>query len=114
MSAALTFEQRLIEAVQDSVLKMAREGGLVMPEYSQRAKVPPAQLQALYDAIDWQRVRSLCLAQVEEKCADTMLNAMATEIATDIKQVLSNKELREEVRTFIRAGINRVAKAAAS
>lgn len=106
-----SFEQLLTEAVQQSVLKMAREGTLVLPDYSQRAKVPAAKMQELYDSIDWNRVRALCIAQVEERCADTMLNAMATEIATDIKQVLSNKELREEVRSFIRAGIQRVAKA---
>lgn len=106
-----TFEEQLVEAVQQSVLKTVREGGMVLPDYSQRAKIPPARLHELYESIDWTRVRALCIERIEERCADTMLNAMATEIATDIKQVLSNKELREEVRSFIRDGIRRVAQA---
>jgi hypothetical protein len=103
-----TFEQQLTEAVQQSVLKMVRDGNLVVPDYAARAKVPPAKVQELYDSIDWNRVRAVVMDRIEERCADSVLNNMATEMATDIKQVLSNKELREEVRSFIRAGIKRV------
>jgi hypothetical protein len=106
-----SFEQQLTEAVQQSVLKMIRDGNLIAPDYSSRPKVPPHKLQEVYDNIDWGRVRSLVMERVEERCADHLLNSMATEIATDVKQVLSNKELREEVRSFIRAGIKRVGKA---
>lgn len=109
-----TFEQQLTEAVQQSVLKMVRDGNLVVPDYAARAKVPAAKVQELYDSVDWNRVRAIVIERVEERCADSILNSMATEMATDIKQVLSNKELREEVRSFIRAGINRVAKSAQS
>jgi hypothetical protein len=107
----LTFEQQLTQAVQQSVLKMIREGNLVVPDYAARAKVPAAKVQELYDSVDWDRVRAIVIERVEERCADSILNNMATEMATDIKQVLSNKELREEVRSFIRAGIQRIAKA---
>lgn len=106
---AKAFDQQLIDAVHQSVLKLAREGSLIAPDYSLRAKVPAAKLQELYDAVDWGRVRAQVMARIEDRCADTLLNAMATEMATDVKQVLSNKELREEVRAFIRAGIRRVA-----
>lgn len=110
--AEMTFEQQLTEAVQQSVLKMVRNGDLVLPEYSARAKIPPAKVQELYDAVDWGRVREKVLAEIESAVADKILNAMATEMATDVKQILSNKELREEVRGFIRAGVKRVAAAA--
>lgn len=112
MEAKPSFEQQLVEAVQQSVLKMVRDNALVVPDYAQRAKVPHAKVQALYDSVDWDRVNELCLSRIEERCADHLLNAMATEMATDVKQVLSNKELREEVRSFIRGGINRIAKVA--
>ena len=105
------FDKQLQEAVQQSVLKMVRNGDLVLPEYAARAKIPPAKVQELYDAVDWGRVRALVLAEIESAVADKILNAMAAEMATDIKQVLSNKELREEVRGFIRAGVRRVVEA---
>lgn len=108
----MTFDQQLQEAVQHSVLKMVRDGNLVVPDYAARAHVPAAKVQELYNAVDWSRVRELVLADVERAVADKILNAMATEMATDIKQILSNKELREEVRSFIRAGIRRVSEAA--
>jgi hypothetical protein len=106
------FTKDLVAAVQQSVLKMVREGNLVLPDYAARAKVPAAKVQELYDSVDWNRVRALVIAEVEQAVADKILNAMATEMATDIKQILSNKELREEVRGFIRAGIRRVAESA--
>lgn len=108
----MTFDEQLQEAVQHSVLKMVRDGALVLPEYSSRAKVPAAKVQEMYDSVNWDRVRALVIEEVERAVADKILNAMATEMATDIKQILSNKELREEVRGFIRAGIRRVAAAA--
>lgn len=108
----MTFEEQLQEAVQHSVLKMVRDGAVVLPDYANRAKVPAAKVQELYDSVDWDRVRTLVIEEVERAVADKILNAMATEMATDIKQILSNKELREEVRGFIRAGIRRVAEAA--
>lgn len=108
----MTFDEQLQEAVQYSVLKMARDGALVLPDYAGRAKVPATKVQELYDSVNWDRVRALVIEEVERAVADKILNAMATEMATDIKQILSNKELREEVRSFIRAGIRRVADAA--
>ena len=111
MSEQQTFEQEIQQAVQQSVLKMVREGQLVVPDYAARAKVPAAKVQELYDSVDWANVRRLVIAEVERAVADKILNQMATEMATDVKQILSNKELREEVRGFIRAGIRRVAEA---
>lgn len=108
----MTFEEELQKAVQQSVIKMAREGSLVLPDYAARAKIPAQRVQDLYDSINWDNVRSLVMAGIEQHVADKILNAVATEMATDVKQVLSNKELREEVRSFIRAGVRRVVEAA--
>ena len=105
----MTFDEELQRAVQRSVLDLVIKGNLVMPDYEHRAKVPAAKIQEIYDAIDWGRVKELVIKAAEERVADVILNSMATEIATDVKQVLSNKELREEVRAFVRSGIRRVA-----
>lgn len=102
------FEQQLINAVHESVIKMVRDGQLIAPDYANRPKVPAAKVHEIYEAINWDNVRAKVMDKVEDRCADHILNSMATEIATDVKQVLSNKELREEVRAFVRAGIKRV------
>jgi hypothetical protein len=104
-----TFTEELQNAVQQSVLKMIRDGSLVVPEYAARAKVPAAKVQELYDSVNWSTVRGLVIEEIERAVADKILNQMATEMATDIKQILSNKELREDVRSFIRSGIRSVA-----
>lgn len=54
------------------------------------------------------RFAKLVMEELERKAADSILNAMAQELATDVKQVLSNKELREEVRSFVRKGIKSI------
>lgn len=104
----MTFEEQMMQAVEDSVLKMIRDGGFIMPDYANRPRIPSDKVQDIYAAINWDNVRRKVMDKVEDRCADHILNSMATEIANDVKQVLSNKELREEVRTFVRAGIKRV------
>jgi Flp pilus assembly CpaE family ATPase len=65
-------------------------------------------MQGLYNSINWENVRALVISDIERRAADSILNSMATELATDVKQVLSNKELREEVRSFVRKGIKSI------
>jgi len=47
-------------------------------------------------------VLELAAANLEQKIADKLIVALTVEVKNDIKQIMSNKELREELRSVIR------------
>ena len=109
-----TFAADLQQAVEQSVLAMVRKGDWLSVDYGRRIQVTPEKLRELYEGIDLRRVVAKCAERVEERLADVLFNALATEIATDVKKILSNTELREAVRAIIREKIRGAAKALAA
>lgn len=103
------FAQKIHEAVEDAIVKMIREGSFIQPNYSQRLTLDPALFRAAYDAIDMTRVTQRIVAKCEERMADHVLNSMATEFANDVKQIMGNKELREDIRSVVREKIRTTA-----
>lgn len=100
-----SFEQQMVQAVQSTVIKALRDGNWLAIEYKDRIRIDPAVLRAVYESVDMERVRNLVKEKVEERIADTMFNALVTEVATDVKQILSNRELREDIRSLLREKI---------
>jgi hypothetical protein len=105
------FESRLVSAFEDSVVKMVRDGGFVQPNYEARMKIDPAFIRACYDKIDKARVIALVVERGEEHMANAIFNGMATELTSDVKRILSNVELREDIRAIIRTRIREAASA---
>lgn len=97
-----TFTTELHQAIERCVLDFIRKGDWLTLDYQRRIQVDPQKLREIYDAIDFERVKALCVQRAEERIADAYMNAMATEIATDTKQILSNRELREDIRAILR------------
>lgn len=97
-----SFEQRLLASVEDSLIKLVQDGGFITATYENRLKVDPTIMREIYERIDLKRVVVLAAERAEERMADTVFNALAQELASDVKQILSNKELREECRALIR------------
>lgn len=104
-----TFEQDLVKAVQDAILKQVRDNGFVSLPYEQRVKVDGALLREAYANINREMVSARITAIIEERLSDLIWNALATELSNDVKQILSNRELREEVRAVLRDQIRKVA-----
>lgn len=105
------FSERIQRALEDSLVKLVREGSWIQADYGSRVKVDPETLRGFYAAVDMERVKARVVDHLEAHIADKILNAMATEVATDIKQILSNRELREDVRSIIRAKIREATEA---
>lgn len=100
-----SFEALLIKEIQSSVLKAVRDRNLIDISYSERPKLPTDRIRQLYANVDWDRVMDLAKSSVEEAIADKFLHSLATELATDIKQIMCNKELREDLRSVLRQKI---------
>jgi len=107
----MSFAEKLTQAMEDAVVKQVRDGQWIGVEYSARPKIDAPTLREVYESVDMERVKARVVEQVEGHIADKILHSMATEVATDVKQILSNKELREDVRAIIREKIRAAAAA---
>ena len=96
------FEQAIANAAQRSIVGLLAKGDWLAVDYRDKVRVPPEELRGVFDAVDMDAVRLILKAKLEQKIADSIFNSMATEIANDVKQVMSNTELREDCRAYLR------------
>jgi len=110
---SMTFDELLTQAVQHTVIDFIRKGDWMKMDYAARINIDSAWLREMHSRVNMNNVLELVKSQVEQRIADGIINAMATEIATDVKSIMCNKELREDLRSVLRAKI-REAEAAVS
>jgi uncharacterized membrane protein YheB (UPF0754 family) len=90
---------------------MIRSGDWLKLDYSAKLPIDTAFLRRIQNSVNLDNVLAKLTDQIESRIAEAIFNAMATEIATDVKKILSNMELREDVRAILRAKIRNVAEA---
>lgn len=105
------FEKQVKEAAEKAVLQFLSSGGWLLPNYESRLKVPSEWVAECWRLVDADKVRAQVAARLESELADRMVNHMAAELATDIKQILSVKERREMLRGLARDHMDAVMKA---
>lgn len=110
---SMTFDEVLQQAVQHTVIDFIRKGEWMKLDYNARVNIDSAWLREMHSRVSMNSVMELVKSQVEQRIADGIINAMTTEIATDVKSIMCNKELREDLRAVLRAKI-REAQAAVS
>lgn len=108
----LTFEQQVKAAAEKAVLKFFADGW-VLPNYEARLKIPAEWIAEAWRLVDADKVRAQLAQRIESELADRMVNHMAAELATDIKQILSVKERREALRALARDHMDAVMNAGA-
>jgi hypothetical protein len=104
------FEKQVKDAAEQAVLKIIREGGWVMPDYANRYRIPADFMTDCWNLVDKEKIKAELVKRLELELAERIVNKMAEEISTDIKQILSNKERREEIRAVVRENIDRLTK----
>jgi hypothetical protein len=102
------FEQAIKTAAEKAVLKFVQEGQWLMPNYESRLKVPTEWIADCWRLVDADKLKQQIAARLESELADRMVNHMAAELATDIKQILSVKERREALRALARKHMDEV------
>lgn len=105
------FETQVKAAAEKAVLQFIGSGGWLLPNYEARLKVPAEWVAECWKLVDADKVRSQVAARLESELAERMVNHMAAELATDIKQILSVKERREMLRGLARDHMDAVMKA---
>lgn len=95
-------EESIKAAAEKAVLKVIAEGGWIAPDYNNRWKLPPGFLAEVWGMVDTKKLQTQLARRLEAELADRIVNHMAAEIATDVKQILSVQERREALRSIAR------------
>ncbi len=96
------FELAVKTAAEKAVLKMISDGSWIAPDYSNRFKMPPEMMVDIWNMVDQDALKKKMATRIEDELADRIVNQMAAEIASDVKQILSVKERREALRSLAR------------
>lgn len=99
----MEFKEKIQQAVEDSVIQTVRKADWLRIDYSDRVVLPIADLRSMYNGLDMSKVMNGVKDRVEQHMIDSIMNSLATEVATDIKKILSNQELREDIRAIVRS-----------
>lgn len=102
------FENALAQAAQKSVLKIISDGNWIQSDYANRFKLPPEMLAQVWAMVDIEGLKRKMADRIESELADRIVNHMAAELATDIKQLLSVTERREAIRSVAREHLNHI------
>lgn len=104
----MTFEERVTQELQTSLLKSIRDNDLVTPSYNQRLKIPQEVVEDCWNMVDIGKVKEQIAELIESQLAERIVNSIAAELATDIKQILSVKERREAIRSLARNNMDAI------
>lgn len=105
------FEQAVKAAAEKAVLNFVQSGGWLQPNYDARLKIPAEWLADCWRLVDAEGLKQKLAERLESELVERMVNHMAAELATDIKQILSVKERREMLRGLARDHMDAVMKA---
>lgn len=96
-----SFEEEILGAARHSLVKLFREGGFVMPDYTNRLKVPPDLVQRVYALVNYDAVIDALAPKINEMVADRIAAALAQELTTDVKRVLAHQPTRDRLRAAV-------------
>lgn len=102
------FEVQVKQAAEKAVLQFIGTGGWLLPNYESRLKIPAEWIADCWRLVDADKLKQQIAARLEFELAERMVNHMAAELATDIKQILSVKERREMLRGLAREHMDAV------
>lgn len=104
-----SIEQRLKEAAENAAISFIQSpGNWLMPDYKNRVNLPPDFINDVWALVDREKVKAHLAARIEQELADRVMNHIAAEMARDVKQLLSNPERREAVRSVARAHLDAI------
>jgi hypothetical protein len=96
------FVSAVHQLAEKAVLKIIGDGGWISPDYSNRVKLPADFMAGVWSLVDTKKLQQAMAERLEAELAERMVNHMAAELATDIKQILSVTERREALRSLAR------------
>jgi len=103
------FNDSLIDLIQKKIITDISKQELVKVDYNDRVSLPGSFIKQVYQMLDIEKIKTRLVENLENEMADKIANKMVTEFANDIKQIMSNRELREDIRHYAREKIRGLA-----
>lgn len=104
----VNFEEKFNDLIQKKIINDISKQDFIKINYDDRYKVPYEVLKECYEKIDIEKVKERIISRLEEEMADKIVNKMVTEFSNDIKQIMCNRELREDLRYYMRTKIEEI------
>ena len=99
------FQDKLVDAIQHKIISDISKQDMVTVLYSDRIALPQSVLREIYESLNMENIKKRIRENLENEMADKITNKMVTEFATDIKKIMANRELREDLRHYAREKI---------
>jgi len=103
-----TFDERLTQAVQQSFLDLVRKGDWIKIDYNARVNVQQSLLSSIYSMVDMEAVKKKVAESLVDTIAGGIVAGLVTETGNDVKRIMCNPELREELRGIVRDKIRKL------
>lgn len=104
----VNFEEKFNDLIQKKIINDISKQDLIKINYNNRYEVSYEILKECYEKIDIEKVKEKIISRLEEEMADKIVNKMVTEFSNDIKQIMCNRELREDLRYYMRIKIEEI------
>jgi|WetSurMetagenome_2_1015567.scaffolds.fasta_scaffold71831_4 hypothetical protein len=95
---------RLEQAVIDGMVKMIQSGSAVTIDYDKRIDCSAELLEA-YKNINHEKVMHEVTELLEHELAKKIVDKITTEMGTDIKKLMENATVREDLRFMLRKNV---------
>ena len=99
--------QRIMEAMEQGIVKAIHSGEMFKIPYDSKIDVSK-EMRRAYEGIDYAKVESRVKELLEEELARKIVNKIVTEMGTDIKKLMSNPNIRDDVRFMMRKGVEEI------
>lgn len=103
----VNFEEKFNDLIQKKIINDISRQDLIKINYDNRYEVPYEVLKECYEKIDIEKVKEKITSRLEEEM-DKIVNKIITEFSNDIKQIMCNRELREDLRYYMRTKIEEI------
>lgn len=101
--------ERIQQAFENAMIDMIRKGDAFKLAYDNRLDISK-ELRKAYEMIDYNKVYTRISQLLEEELAQKIVNKIITEMGTDIKQLMSNATVRDDLRFLLRKGVEEITK----
>lgn len=102
------FDEKLLDLIQKKIITDISKQELVTVAYGDRVSLPSSFIREVYQSLDLNKIKTKLIENLENEMADKIANKMITEYSNDIKQIMSNRELREDLRHYAREKIREI------
>jgi hypothetical protein len=95
------FEQVMSDTIQKSILKGISETKFFDYWHKDKLGIPADIVKEAYATIDREKILRVVRESIEEQIAKTIIGQLLTETANDTKKIMSDPELRQQIRNKV-------------